>query len=92
MHSVSDILQTKCFIAQPVQLQQNLKMAMTVIRVAIGAPLVCWAFDKIQKLSSNDPQAVEKVIAMVERSDFVLLSKMRLILENWSAFANHKQK
>ncbi|CAD7955586.1 unnamed protein product [Amoebophrya sp. A25] len=96
VEAAEDILRSKCFIAQPVQLQQGMgKLGLTVIRVAIGAPLVHWAAQHMQKgfaflpssCSAGAPEkaALHRTMDIVAKSDAVLLRKMALILEHWDA-------
>jgi len=84
-----DILATKCFIAQPVVLQPGFKFGLTVIRIAIGAPLVSWIFEKSQRLSILDANGVDKVVNLAAQSDFILLQKMIMILELWEELKNY---
>jgi len=85
VENVGDILSTKCFIAQPVQVQPGWgnKFALTVIRVTIGAPMVHWVFEKMKQLSMQDGDSIAKIIDLVARSDHILFRKMILVLEHW---------
>ncbi|CAD7954214.1 unnamed protein product [Amoebophrya sp. A120] len=90
IENLSDILASKCYIAQPVQLQPNWdnKHALTVIRVTIGAPLVYWVSEKVKRLPIADLESgngVPRIVDLVSRSDHILLRKMTLVLENWDA-------
>jgi len=89
VNTIRDVLATRCFIAQPVQLQTGFKFGLTVIRIAIGAPLVSWIFDKSHRLSMLDSSGVDKVVNLAAQSDFVLLQKLVMLLEHWQEFKDY---
>eukprot|EP00392_Amoebophrya_sp_AT5.2_P004354 g4362.t1 len=73
VETIGDVLSTKCYIAQPVQIEPGpQKNALSVIRVTIGAPLVHWVWEKMKM----------KMVPSIFSSDDVAWSSTTLVKED----------
>jgi hypothetical protein len=88
--STQKLLEQKCFIAQPVQLDTSNKKGLTIIRVACGAPMVSWMHEQESTMGPTSEKTLEKAVSMALESDRALFEKMEIVLDNWEALKHVK--
>jgi len=79
---VQQLLQTRCFIAQPVTIAKT----RHIIRVAMSAPCAWECYDQERFFLDNVHGKLHPGVNRALEQDRVVFEKMLLVLENWSVF------